>query len=118
MERLNNILSSLKGLGISPDVAEKISSIMDEYAGLKEQLPQQRRAQFTDDARDILVEMKQATNRNTELLSAFLRKFAEHVLRHAYDESGQARDIKDLVDHIPQMYDDDMPMPEEEGEDE
>lgn len=60
-----------------------------------------RNGQFHDDAFDLAVGIKAATDKNVRQVSAFLRRFAEHVVGQLHN--GEPEKITEIVDRLPQM---------------
>jgi hypothetical protein len=61
-----------------------------------------RGEQFADDAYSLAVMIQCATGKKTQQISLHLRRFAEHVVRHAMSVE-EPEKIKDIVDQLPQM---------------
>lgn len=104
--RMTEIEKSLQGFGVKAESIEEVTEQLEEYTRLKEGLSQAREKQFEEDAYSIPVPVQSASNKAVRALSLGLRKFAEHIVRHAL-QSEHRGDIQKIVDHIPQMCDED-----------
>lgn len=98
---ISSIEERLKQAGLEPEAIAKAVDVIDGYIELRDKLVKNRDAQFHDDAYDVAIEMKAATGKNADLLSAYLRKFAEHVAFATLALSKQFNLVADIVDHIP-----------------
>lgn len=104
--RMSQLELTLKELGVPSDAIESVMGHIDEYVELRNGLEKEREKQFHDDAWDFMAEIKQASNKNIDALSSFLRKFAQHVAFHAISLTQvHGGDASVIVDHIPPISD-------------
>lgn len=61
-----------------------------------------RNNQFHDDAFDLLVGIQSATDKKVKQTTAFLRRFAEHIVAQVCSNESPEK-VRDIVDHLPQM---------------
>ncbi len=100
---LAELEKELKELGISSEMAEQLQRIMERYVAAKEQMVAKRDTQFSEDAYDVLVSLKAATNKNIDLMAGFLRRFAEHVALHVGRMEKTIGGVEDMIDRVPPM---------------
>lgn len=103
--RRSEIIQHLVKLGVP---AENIDQIMDranEYKDLNEDLDNARFTQFRPDAYVANGMMDQSPSRNAEVLTSWLRVFAEHVVGEAIHvlHSNPGMNAKEVVDRIAPM---------------
>src|SRR5689334_4039899 len=106
LARMSQLELRLKELGVPSDAVESVMGHIDEYVELRNGLEKERESQFRDDAWGFMAEVKQASNKNVDSLSAFLRKFAQHVAFHTISLTQvHGGDASVIVDHVPPMSD-------------
>jgi hypothetical protein len=104
LDKMASLEVRLKELGVPADAIEDVMGHLDEYVELRDGLGVARNSQFYGDAYDILGEIKQASNKNVEALSVWLRKFALHIAAETViltQIHGGYVDV--IVDHIKPM---------------
>lgn len=104
LERMSELDQKIKDVGVTKANFQQIRALLTEYDELEIALEAKRQKQFWDTAYAFLVEQKIATTKNNMAFAPFLRHFAAHVVREtAKYLDVPARDIGDVVDHIPEM---------------
>jgi hypothetical protein len=100
--RKSAIEKELRAFGVAPDDLPQVKALIEALSIASAQVTQTRARQFYDDAYSLLTDVKASSNRNNEYLAMYLRRFAEHAIRHAglnVDE----KHIGGIVDRIPPM---------------
>lgn len=100
MQARQMLKNKLEKTGISEDEYLELFDLLDTVTNVD--LGMMRDEQFRDDAWDLAVSIQSATEKKRQIVSAHLRKFAEHVVRHACNIEDIGK-IHDLVDRLPQM---------------
>lgn len=100
MQARQMLKNKLEKTGISEDEYLELFDLLDTVTNVD--LGTIRDEQFRDDAWDLAVSIQSATEKKRQIVSAHLRKFAEHVVRHACHIEDVGK-INDLVDRLPQM---------------
>lgn len=104
---LEAIQEQLKKLGITPSQAEQLQDLMNAYIGAKEEVIKNRDSQFSENAYQVLAELKAISNKNTEMLSRFLRRFAVHIVKQVLQLDKTISEPSDMVDRIPPINEED-----------
>ncbi len=98
-QRLGDLKAKLNEKGVSTDNIEDLFELAEEYKQIQKAKEEFRDKQFWNDAYELGAMIK-AANR-LEIISPYLRKFAQHVVRHTI--SLHYTTIEDIVDNIPAM---------------
>lgn len=101
LQRIEQISTSLKELGVPAHAITDVMIYVDEYVEIKSNLEKARQLQFHDDAYDALYQFNQSSRKNVEQLAIFLRRFAEHCVHFALESSEMQEQA--IVDRLPTM---------------
>lgn len=91
---------ALEAKGISEEDYIELFDLLETVTGTD--LDAIRDNQFHDDAFDLAANIQSATDKKIRYVGAFLRRFAEHVVRHACSIE-ESEKIAEIVDRLPQM---------------
>ena len=111
LQDLGTVENNLKEQGITPEKAELLFQALSDYVTIKDDVIKARSSQFALDAERILYQIKAYTGRNGDLVSRFLREFAENVVRQT--TTGDVN-VKNIVDRIQPIFKDEMESTENE----
>jgi hypothetical protein len=98
LAELEAVQQSLKGLGITPEQIQTLQQALTDYTSIMEEILKARDTQFSEDSYHVLTRMKAYTGKNGEIMSRFLRQFAEHIVQQSMSDS--TIDVADIVDHL------------------